>query len=136
MPSPLRRGKWNTCTYRCAIALRQWCAVALLCLTSLLVTTASVTSVAADSGVSSASAKANGTTTVSNPYAGQILFSPSVIALNNPTGDRRVAFTGSTPVTVTIGGTTLAASDVLYAGLSPGSITGLYQFNVRIHALQ
>jgi uncharacterized protein (TIGR03437 family) len=35
-------------------------------------------------------------------------------------------------VTVTIGTTTLASSDVLYAGLSPGSISGLYQFNVRI----
>lgn len=37
-------------------------------------------------------------------------------------------------ITVTIGGTTLASSDVLYAGLSPGSINGLYQFNVRIPA--
>jgi uncharacterized protein (TIGR03437 family) len=37
-------------------------------------------------------------------------------------------------VTVTIGTTTLASSDVLYAGLSPGSISGLYQFNVRIPA--
>lgn len=35
-------------------------------------------------------------------------------------------------ITVTIGNTTLAPSDVLYAGLSPGSISGLYQFNVRI----
>ncbi len=35
-------------------------------------------------------------------------------------------------VTVTIGNTTLASSDILYAGLSPGSINGLYQFNVRI----
>ncbi len=33
---------------------------------------------------------------------------------------------------VTIGGTTLRPEDILYAGLSPGSITGLYQFNVRI----
>jgi uncharacterized protein (TIGR03437 family) len=38
------------------------------------------------------------------------------------------------PITVTIGVTTLAAQDVLYAGLSPGSINGLYQFNVRIPA--
>lgn len=38
------------------------------------------------------------------------------------------------PITVTIGATTLAPSDVLYAGLSPGSISGLYQFNVRIPA--
>ncbi len=37
-------------------------------------------------------------------------------------------------ITVTIGGTTLASSDVLYAGLSPGSINGLYQLNVRIPA--
>jgi uncharacterized protein (TIGR03437 family) len=36
------------------------------------------------------------------------------------------------PITVTIGGQTVAPSDVLYAGLSPGSISGLYQFNVRI----
>jgi uncharacterized protein (TIGR03437 family) len=37
-------------------------------------------------------------------------------------------------ITVTIGGTTLAPSDILYAGLSPGSISGLYQFNVQIPA--
>jgi len=37
-------------------------------------------------------------------------------------------------ITVTIGGTTLAASDILYAGLSPGSISGLYQINLRIPA--
>jgi uncharacterized protein (TIGR03437 family) len=36
------------------------------------------------------------------------------------------------PITVTIGGVTLPAQDVLYAGLSPGSINGLYQFNVRV----
>jgi len=35
---------------------------------------------------------------------------------------------------VTIGGATLASSDVSYAGLSPGSISGLYQFDVRIPA--
>lgn len=36
------------------------------------------------------------------------------------------------PVTVTIGGITLSPADVLYAGVTPGSISGLYQFNVRI----
>jgi uncharacterized protein (TIGR03437 family) len=36
------------------------------------------------------------------------------------------------PITVTIGGVTLPSSDVWYAGLSPGSISGLYQFNVLI----
>lgn len=35
-------------------------------------------------------------------------------------------------VTITVGGTTLAASDVLYAGLAPNLISGLYQFNIRI----
>jgi len=38
----------------------------------------------------------------------------------------------TSPVTVTIGGVTLAPQDVLYVGLSPGSISGLYQLNVRI----
>lgn len=37
-------------------------------------------------------------------------------------------------ITVMIGGVTLSSSDVLYAGLSPGSISGLYQINVRIPA--
>jgi uncharacterized protein (TIGR03437 family) len=37
-------------------------------------------------------------------------------------------------ITVTIGTTTLSSADVLYAGASPGSIGGLYQFNVRIPA--
>ncbi len=37
-------------------------------------------------------------------------------------------------ITVMIGSVTLAQSDILYAGLSPGSISGLYQFNVRIPA--
>ena len=40
----------------------------------------------------------------------------------------------TTPITVTIGGVTLSSSDVLYAGLSPQSISGLYQINVRIPA--
>jgi len=44
--------------------------------------------------------------------------------------------TGQAPlvngVTVTIGTVTLASSDITYAGLTPGSISGLYQFNVRI----
>ncbi len=37
-------------------------------------------------------------------------------------------------VTVTVGGTTLSAADVTYAGLVPGQISGLYQLNVRIPA--
>ena len=46
-------------------------------------------------------------------------------------GQARVV--GSGP-TVQIGGTTLAAADILYAGLTPGSISGLYQLNVTIPA--
>ena len=38
------------------------------------------------------------------------------------------------PIIVTIGGVTLSTADVLYAGLSPGSLGGLYQFNVRVPA--
>lgn len=36
------------------------------------------------------------------------------------------------PFTVTIGSVTLRAEDILYAGLSPSSISGLYQVNVRL----
>jgi uncharacterized protein (TIGR03437 family) len=38
------------------------------------------------------------------------------------------------PATVSIGGATLAASDVLYAGLAVGSVSGVYQINARIPA--
>jgi uncharacterized protein (TIGR03437 family) len=38
------------------------------------------------------------------------------------------------PVRVTIGGTTVPDADVIYAGLVPGSISGLYQLNVRLPA--
>ncbi len=34
--------------------------------------------------------------------------------------------------TITIGGITLAPADILYSGLTPGSISGLYQFNVKV----
>jgi uncharacterized protein (TIGR03437 family) len=39
-----------------------------------------------------------------------------------------------TPVTVMVGGIALAPEDVLYAGLVPGSISGLYQLNIRLPA--
>ncbi|MBL8236889.1 MAG: hypothetical protein JNM66_05690 [Bryobacterales bacterium] len=35
-------------------------------------------------------------------------------------------------VTITVGGTALPAADILYAGLAPGNISGLQQFNIRI----
>jgi uncharacterized protein (TIGR03437 family) len=56
---------------------------------------------------------------------------------NHPVAAGQLATGQSTltnPITVTIGTTTLASTDVLYAGLTPGSISGLYQFNVRIPA--
>jgi uncharacterized protein (TIGR03437 family) len=37
-------------------------------------------------------------------------------------------------ITVTIGGTTLQAADILYAGAAPTLITGVYQLNVRVPA--
>lgn len=40
----------------------------------------------------------------------------------------------TTAYTMTIGEATIPASDITYAGLSPGSISGLYQINVRIPA--
>ena len=56
----------------------------------------------------------------------------------NPSVPTGQLATGAASITgqimVTIGGTTLSAQDVQYAGLSPGSIGGLYQFNVRVPA--
>jgi uncharacterized protein (TIGR03437 family) len=56
--------------------------------------------------------------------------SPSVAPGSLDTGV--ASLTAANPIAVTIGGVTLPQSDILYAGLSPGSISGLYQFNVRI----
>ena len=44
--------------------------------------------------------------------------------------NQAISITGR--VTVTVGGTTLSDADVLYAGLAPGNISGLYQINVRL----
>lgn len=38
------------------------------------------------------------------------------------------------PITVMVGTVTLAPQDVTYVGLSPGSISGLYQINIRVPA--
>ncbi len=54
--------------------------------------------------------------------------SPAVTAGTLDTG----IATLTNSITVTIGGVTVPSQDVLYAGLSPGSISGLYQFNVMI----
>lgn len=53
---------------------------------------------------------------------------PAVTAGQIATGIAKVNGT----VTVTIGGVALSAADVPYIGLSPQSISGLYQLNVRI----
>lgn len=54
--------------------------------------------------------------------------SPSVTAGTVATGAAGL----TRPFTVSIGGTALAASDIYYGGLSPQSISGLYQFNVKV----
>ena len=100
MPSPLRRGKWDSCSSVFTIALQH--IAVLLCLTPSFVTLAGVTSVAADKPVSNGSANTNGTEAASSSNASQITFSPSVITLNNPTPGFRAASSGSTPVTVTM----------------------------------
>ncbi|MGI8742658.1 MAG: choice-of-anchor V domain-containing protein [Bryobacteraceae bacterium] len=60
------------------------------------------------------------------------------LGLTNPAvkpGDLAVgAAPITTPITVMIGSVTLSPADVLYAGLSPGSISGLYQINIRVPA--
>ena len=59
-------------------------------------------------------------------------------ATSNNLAAGKVAFEASEileRITVTIGGVILASSDVTYAGFSPGSISGLYQFNVKVPAV-
>jgi uncharacterized protein (TIGR03437 family) len=67
---------------------------------------------------------ATGLGPTSPAFAAGAILDPSTTA-SLPTG---AAFS------ITIGGTTLAPSDVLYAGATPGSISGLYQINARIPA--
>lgn len=56
----------------------------------------------------------------------------------NPTWQAGEVSTGLSPLvatpTITIGGVTLAPADIQFAGLAPQSISGLYQFNLRIPA--
>lgn len=46
--------------------------------------------------------------------------------------DRASFVTG--PVQVTLGGVMLTPAEILYAGLAPSQISGLYQFNLRLPA--
>jgi uncharacterized protein (TIGR03437 family) len=55
--------------------------------------------------------------------AGELTRSTPVTSLRAPIG-----------VTVSVGGTTLPASDILFVGAAPGLISGLYQINIRIPA--
>ena len=54
--------------------------------------------------------------------------SPSVAAGQLAAGVSGV----QTSITATIGSIPLAPSDIYYVGLSPGSISGLYQIDVRV----
>lgn len=54
--------------------------------------------------------------------------SPNVLPGTLATGTANL----TNSITVTIGGVTVPAPNISYAGLSPGSISGLYQFNVVI----
>lgn len=55
---------------------------------------------------------------------------PASAAGSIASGQARV--TGA--MTITVGGTQLAAADILYVGLAPGLINGLYQANIRLPA--
>jgi uncharacterized protein (TIGR03437 family) len=87
-------------------------------------------SIVADSSVVAGASPANPGDVVSLFGTGFGAVTPAIAAGQLATG--MATLTNS--ITVTIGAATLAPSDVLYAGLSPGSISGLYQFNVRIPA--
>jgi uncharacterized protein (TIGR03437 family) len=54
----------------------------------------------------------------------------------NPHVDAGVLVAAATPCvstpTITIGGITVAATDIEYVGLTPGTISGLYQINVKV----
>lgn len=89
---------------------------------------AGTSSIVADSSVVAGATPASPGDVVSLFGTGFGDVNPAVGAGQFATGLARL----TNAITVTIGSTTLASSDVLYAGLSPGSISGLYQFNVRI----
>ena len=57
----------------------------------------------------------------------QTVVAPGALAPSQPISTTQKA-------TVTIAGTRLSDTDVLYSGLAPGNISGLYQINVRIPA--
>lgn len=60
------------------------------------------------------------------------------LGATNPTTAAGDIYTGQAllrdTVSITIGGTTIPAADILYAGGAPGLISGAYQLNVRIPA--
>lgn len=97
MQSPLRL-EMNKCAQ--TTSFRRLQATALICQVFLLIVTASLVAFAADHSASAGSAKAADKKTTSSD-ASQILFLPSAITLNNPTGANNVV-NGPTQVTVTM----------------------------------
>ena len=98
--------------------------------TSIAAEQAATGTLVANSSVASGAAPAHPGDIVSLFGTGFGDVSPAVAVGQLATG--MASLTNS--VTITVGSVTLTSSDVLYAGLSPGSISGLYQFNVRIPA--
>ena len=98
--------------------------------TSIAAEEATTGSIVADSSVVAGASPAKPGDIVSVYGTGFGATNPATAAGQIPSA----AATLANPVTVQIGDVTLGSSDVLYAGLTPGSISGLYQFNVRIPA--
>jgi uncharacterized protein (TIGR03437 family) len=98
--------------------------------TSIAAEEAGTGSLVADSSVVTGASPAKAGDVVSLFGTGFGAVSPAVAVGQLATGTPSL----TNSISVTIGGATLASTDILYAGLSPGSISGLYQFNVRIPA--
>lgn len=96
--------------------------------TSIAAENANTYAIVADPSVVAGGAPAARGDVVSLYGTGFGAVSPAVTAGTLATG----MATLTNPITVTIGGVSVPSQDVLYAGLSPGSISGLYQFNVVI----
>jgi hypothetical protein len=95
-----------------------------ICLGSLLAMPGA-RSLAADKPGQDAEASVSSTKPLSSANASQIVFSPGVIALNNPDGDRRGAASSGTPVTVNM--TVYNSAGQVY-GLHRGHHRKEYQF--------
>ncbi len=63
-----------------------------------------------------------------------ISFGPTQPAVAPGVASAAIAPVTNTPVSVTLGATSLAAANILYAGVSPGT-AGLYQLNIQVPSL-